>query len=618
MAYSIDHLRTAGKITVYTTLIGVVAFAVVFMFNIGERHVKEAVAQDIATTSVTVLNIAPQWTASSTELIESSSDNPTNEGDAVSWVAVGTDSNAEDYWLLICSNSATPTANSSAPPTCHPSAVQWARSATTTSGTQALAATTTTASTSPFAGESFPWFGFICDGNAISPRCNTSYSQGTNATNSSPFEVNHRPTFTAFVSPVSGNPGQTVTFTSTSDDDDVSGTPDTVFLTVCATAGFATTTNTCTGTTLATSTAYVSANATSTYTIVIPTQDTNYSVFPYIIDQHGLEALGGQQGVAGTLTVNNVAPVVTANLISLVQPTVTDLYLTVEAGETTGFRLSFVTEDDNSCDAIGGGLGDEVVDYELSIYRSGVGSTTCAVSAGSYNANSCYPSGVGTSVWNLTCTASTTTCTGATDVDMTWNCTFPLWYIADPTDGTATSTQYSTQNWLAQVQGVDDDGATGTPSESASGVEVRSFLAFALNTLSIPYGSLEPGQETPTLVATTTVAATGNVGVDKDVIGTDMCTTYSGLTPCNVSASSTIPAFEQVFATSTVTYAQGTRIKATSTTFVDINVHKSISTSTPTTSNAYWGIRVPSSISLAGDYTGENTFTARVSEQTDW
>ena len=112
MSYSIDHLRTAGKITVYTTLIGVVAFAVIFIFNIGEQQIKEAVAQDSATTTVTVLNIAPSWTASTTEVISSSTTTPTDAGNVVSWTAIGTDSNAENYWLLICSTSATPTPNS--------------------------------------------------------------------------------------------------------------------------------------------------------------------------------------------------------------------------------------------------------------------------------------------------------------------------------------------------------------------------------------------------------------------------------------------------------------------------------------------------------------------------
>jgi hypothetical protein len=624
MSYNTDNLRTAGKITVYTALMGVLVFAVVFIFNLGEKQVKQADAQSNATTSVTVLNTPPLWTATTTELIESSQTNPTNEGNTVSWIAVGTDSNSENYHLLICSTSVAPaTTTGGNPPSCGAGATQWAVSASTVSGAQATAATTTLASTSPFAGESFEWFAWICDANALSSRCNSTYTQGTDATNTSPFEVNHRPSFTVFTDPVVGNPGQSVTFYSSSTDDDISGPDDQVYLTVCAIAGFSTTTG-CTGTTLATSTVYVDNHASGTYTIIIPTQDQNYDVYPYIMDSHGLEASGGEQGQASTLTVNNVAPTVDGAFISLTQPVTTDMLLTVASGETTGFVMSFVTSDDNSCDAPGGlNAFDEIQGYNLSLYRNGggVSSTTCDASS-IFNPNSCYPSGVAPTAWNLTCTASSTTCTGSSDTTMLWECTFPLWYIADPTDGTATSTQYSTLSWAAQVRGRDDDAAVGAYSESTNPVDVKSFLAFALNTLSIPYGSLEPGQKTPLLVATTTIAATGNVGLDKDVQGQSMCSTYTNASPCLPSDTSTIPEDEQVFATSTITYddaeALGYTLSSTTAKEIEINVPKSTATSTQATANAYWGIRVPGTITFAGSYTGENTFTARVGESVNW
>lgn len=615
MSYHTDHLRTAGKITVYTTLLGLVVFACIFIFNVGETQIKQAKADNSATTTVTVLNTAPAWTASTTEQIESSATNPTNAGDQVKWQAIGTDSNGEDYYLLICSTNATPTANSNAAPNCGIGATQWAVSTATISGTLAQVATTTTTN-APFSGESFPWFGYICDGNAGTPRCSTTPTQGLNATNSSPFEINHRPSFTVFSDTSPANPGQVVTFMSTSSDSDVSGTPDTVKLIVCATAGFSTTTDTCTGTTLASTTVPVSANATATYTIVIPTQDTNYGAFGYVVDNHGFEASGGAEGTDSTLTVNNVAPTVSGATISLAQPTTTDIVLTTEAGQTTGLVMSFTTTDNNSCDAVGGGSADEITGYALSLYRSGVGSTTCTTAAGSYNPNNCYPSGVATTTWNLSCTPSVASCSGSSDTDMTWSCTFPMWYVADPTD--ASTTPYYSQNWLAQVQGIDDDSATGTLSQSTVGVEVKSFLAFALNTLSIPYGALEPGQQTDPLVATTTLSATGNVGLDTDVTGESMCTTYAPGSPCPSSATSTIPEDEQRFATSTTSYASATTLSSTTPKEIEINVHKSTSTTTPTTSSAYWGIRVPGTITYAGSYTGENTFTVILGESSEW
>lgn len=616
MSYNTDHLRTAGKVTVYTTFLGVVVFAIVFIFNIGEQSVKHAGAQSNATTSVTVQNTAPLWTASTTEFVESSTNSPTDAGNVVSWRAVGTDSNGEDYWLLICNTSATPTPTSGGAPTCT-SGVQWARSGTTTSGTQAIAATTTADGWV----ESNAWFGWICDGNAGTPRCSSTSTQGTNATNSSPFEVNHRPLFTIFNDTSPANPGQTVTFTSTSSDTDISGTADTVKLIVCGSAGFATTTNTCTGTLLASSTVFVAANASSSYTIVIPTQDTNYSAFGYVIDNHGFESTSTAQGTDTTLTVGNVAPSISSSTISLAQSTSsTNMILTVASGQTTGFTLSFTVSDNNSCDAVGGNSYDEIATSSLSIYRSGVGQSNCLATT-TLNANNCYTSGTPTTTWNLACTASSTSCTfglDGTDVDTVWNCTFPLWHIADPTDGTATSTQFSTNNWVAQVRPVDNNGLSGVYVQSSSGVEVQSFLSFALNTLSIPYGSLEPGQQTDPIVATTTLSATGNVGLDQDVTGQSMCTTYTGSTLCPNSATSTIPASEQVVATSSRAYAQATAISSTTPLEVEINVPKSTATSSNASANAFWGIRVPGTVTFAGSYTGENTFTARVGESSAW
>ncbi|HEX4799314.1 MAG TPA: hypothetical protein VFV22_02125 [Candidatus Paceibacterota bacterium] len=613
MSHHTDHLRTAGKITVYTTFLGIIVFAFIFVFNIGEQSIKHADAQDTATTSVTVLNTPPLWTSDAHEAIESSSNNPTNAGDTVSWSAVGTDSNGENYWLLVCSTNATPTPNSNAAPTCS-SGIKWAVSSVTTSGQTATAATTTLASWS----EVNTWFAWICDGNAGTPRCNNTYKQGTNATNSSPFEVNHRPSFTALSDNSPANPGQVVTFTSTSADTDVSGTADRVKLFVCSTASFNTTTNTCDATTLASTTVFAASNATSTYTIVIPTQDQNYGAFGYVIDSHGFEASGGSQGADSVLSVNNVAPTVAGATVSLVQASGTDMYLTQEASTTQGFTLSFIASDNNSCDAAGGGAADEVTGYNLSIYRSGIGPSSCFATS-TLNANNCYPSGAAPTAWNLSCTASTTSCTGATDTTIVYNCTFPLWYVADPTDGlNGSSTIYFAQDWRAQVKTTDDDGLSGPYGQSTTGVEVKSFLAFALNTLSIAYGSLEPGQNNPFLSATSTVLATGNVGVDKNVEGESMCNGFSQASPCAPSATSTIPESEQHFGISQLAYGSGTSLSSTTPQLVNINVPKSTATSTQATANAYWGIRVPGSITYAGSYTGLNTFYVVLSDPSQW
>ncbi|MDB9944457.1 hypothetical protein OAD26_00460 [bacterium] len=608
------QLRTAGKITVYTSLVGVLVFAFVFIFNLGATEIKEADAQSKASTTVTVLNTPPEWTVDAEELGGSSVTTPTNAGDTVSWTAVATDANAEDYYLLICSTSNAASATSGGAPTCN-GGVQWAVSGTTTSGTASVAATTTADGWA----ESNIWYAFVCDGNAGTPRCSATSTQGSGTT-SSPFEVNHRPTFDVdtFVNDGAADPGAVVTFSSTSDDPDISGVNDTVRLFVCSTNSFNTVTDECDALTLASTTVPgPETDAGATYQLNAVIQDQDYDAFGFVIDNHGFESVGGATGQNATITVNNVAPTISAATVSLVQATTTDMELTVATGETTGFTLEFITSDNNSCDAVGGTLGDEVDDFELSIYRSGV--AACDVDdPNHYDPNDCYTSAVAASTWNLTCTASTTTCGGTSDPTMEWDCTFPLWYVADPTDGTATSTQYSAENWLAKVKPIDDDLASTSPTVASAGVEVTSFLAFSLNTPTIPYGQIAPGDQTDPLPATTTLAATGNVGLDTNVEGESMCTTYTTGNPCPNSSSSTIPAREQVFATSSVAYADATALSSTTIQEIEINVPKSTATTSQATNDAYWGIRVPASVTFAGDYTGENTFYAKVGEQVDW
>lgn len=609
MSYSTDNLSDAGKITVLTAFLGVIIFVGVFLLNVGGHQFKEVSAASTATTSVTVVNTPPVWTQNAGEEFESSTSSPTDAGQQVSWTAIGTDPNGERYYLLICSTVATPTANANAAPACDTPSHQWGVSASTTSGVLARAATTTLAS---FA-ESNAWFGWVCDSNPTSPRCSTTYTQGSNAT-SSPFEVNHRPVFTAYTNTSPGIPGASITFYSTSSDSDVSGIADQVKLIVCNANDYSTTTDLCgAGGTLASST-FFAANASTTYTIVIPTQDQNYTAYGYVVDNHNFEASGGAQGTSATLTVSNVAPTVTPALININGGS--DMTLTVAANQTPGFTLQFTVIDNNSCQAVGSTS--EITGYIASVYRSGIGDAVCDGSAGAYNANNCYPSGVATSTWNLNCTLDVSSCSGPLDTSAVYNCTFPLWYIADPTDGTATSTQYPTQNWLASVQAADNNFATGTKASSTNPVEVRSFLAFALNTLTIPYGSLQPGSQTDPIVSTTTLASTGNVGIDQNLAGESMCPTYGSATHCPNSATSTIDANEQVYGTSTVAYAGGVALSSTTPTFLNLKGPKSTSTSTPATKNAYWGIKVPSAITYAGNYTGENTFYAVSGAAANW
>jgi hypothetical protein len=616
------YLRTAGKITVLTSLIGVVVFAFVFILNLGAQELQQVEAQGVATTSITVLNTPPQWVVDAEELFESSTTTPTNSGDSVSWSATGADSNGAPYFLLICDTPNTPTANAAAdggslgtePPDCSAtSTVQWAVSTSTLSGSQA----SISAATSEGFTEANNWYAWICDDDPVSPRCSVTYRQGTSTT-ASPFIVNHRPVLVEFSDDSPGLPGNPVTFFATSTDPDVLGAADTIQLHVCSTASFSATSTSCNATTLASST-FAATQQSGVYTIVIPTRDQNYGAYGYIVDNHNHVGSGGLQGADSVLTVANATPFVLNSDITINDGA--DMTLTVAGGQTTGMELYFNASDNNSC--LNAASGDELVGYEVSVFRSNLpgGWENCDAS-GEHDPNDCYTSSVPTTTWNIACTASSTSCSGATDLTMRFDCTFPLWYIADPTDGGATNTVYFATDWSAAVAAVDDNFATGTLATSSIAQDVVSFLALVLDTAAIPFGSLEPGERTDPLLATTTVRAVGNVGMDQMLSGQAMCGTYTSAVTCPNSASSTIQANYQVFATSSVTYgsasSSGFVLSSTTPVELEVDIKKSTSTSIQALGVTYWGIEVPTAITLAGAYTGENTFTAKTAEPADW
>jgi hypothetical protein len=292
-----------------------------------------------------------------------------------------------------------------------------------------------------------------------------------------------------------------------------------------------------------------------------------------------------------------------------------NIVLTTQAGQTASYTLSFLIRDGNSCRNIGD-TANEITGFTASVFRSGLGTSTCDGTPGSYNPNNCYPSSVATTTWNLVCTASSTSCTGVGDPDQLYTCTFPLWYVAEPTDE-PTFAIASGQTWTAAIQGIDNNNATGTKTIAATGVGLISYTAINLLTAEIPFGALEPGTNTGTLRASTTAQAVGNTGINQNLSGLGMCPGFTTLTPCPVSASSTVPVGEQEFGTSTLAYGSGIDLAST-TQLLEIRIPKSTSTSTPDSRPTYWGINVPASITVAGAYTGLNTFAAVTSNGANW
>jgi hypothetical protein len=187
--------------------------------------------------------------------------------------------------------------------------------------------------------------------------------------------------------------------------------------------------------------------------------------------------------------------------------------------------------------------------------------------------------------------------------------------MADPTDGTATSTQYYNQAWAAAAQATNYLGSAGVTTQSASTNTVMSFLASQLNTPGISFGALAPGSTTPTTSATTTLSELGNVGLNEQLYGTSMCSNYPG---CPVSTTSTIPVNQLVFASSVVAYGSGFTLAVNPGTLFSIQIPKSTSTATSSLGTTFWGISIPSTIQLSGAYTGQNTFVAVRSAPSTW
>lgn len=608
------HL-TAGKVTLFTIFAGGFVFLSVFSFISLEVGVKR-VSADNVTTSVRILNTPPQWTVDAQEEFESSVTVPSNVGTTTSWIGTGTDSNNDNFYLLVCKTNTAPTAHSAAPPTCGGgNGNQWAVSPSTASAAQARAATTTW--------EVFPesnvWYAWICDDNSSLAQCNATPKQGTGST-ASPFIVNHPPVFASISNDGPKNPGQSVTWTSGSYDTDTL-TTNTVRLIVCKASDFVAATARCgVGGTWATSTLAASNAATSTF-FAIPYQDKTYNAFVYLVDAFNLAATSTVEGTNSTFAISDIAPSISAATVSLVNTSGSgNLTLTVPNGKTTGFKVQFQVDDNNSCLNASGG--NEIANIITDVYRSGVTQASCQTS-GNFNSNSCYPSA--SPYTDFSCTQDGGSCSGASDTSSTWTCNFGFWYNADPTDGTLSSdTQYFGQNWLASVQAGDDNFATSTLTESSTGNELVSFLAFDVPETSIYFGALQPGDTTDPLATTTVLKAIGNVGLDQTVYGDTMCTTWSAPDSCDtngISSANDITVVNQKIATSTVAYASSFAYALSgSTTPVSVAIHvlKTTATDTPQTKTNYWGISIPIALQVAGNYTGQDTITAVKSNPSNW
>ena len=632
-----DWLRTpemsAGKITLFTILTGAIVTVMTFgaYFQLGAGWVSASTGTSTVVTSVTVLNVPPVWTVDAHESTESSTSTPTQSGYTLQWLGTGTDSNGDQYYLLICygtSTTAAPTPHASgAAPTCGSGAVQWAISPYTTSGQPAVAATTTI-ETFPFNQESNNWYAWICDAAALNPSCNSASEQGyeygaangNDFTKISPFVINHPPVFSAVVNSGATLPGGSISWTVTATDTDVIRGGDLVTFWACKSASFAT--STCVGglaNTWASSTPVHLNPATST-TIVIPTQDKIYNAYVYIQDSAGHQATSTLEGSNVPFTVLNATPTV-SNVTFTSTSSATDIQLFRPHATSGPYYVEFTVTDTNSCQ--NASAGNEIVSATTSVYRSATAINTCIASS-SMNANSCYPSADPQT--QIVCTQDTSGaitgngCSGPTDTTVGWYCTVPIWYNADPTDA---GSVFAGQSWFASVAVMDDQFATSTTATS-TGTTMDKFLAFAVSTTSIAYGGLQPNNFTPYLVQSNNLLEYGNTGMDEMLYGDRMCTNWSSQDSCDSghTAADSIPVLNQHYsATSSNPFADPLSFALTSSSspsILALHVPKTTATSSPNTKNTYWGINVPAAITTSGAYTGQNTIGAVVSISSYW
>jgi len=260
--------------------------------------------------------------------------------------------------------------------------------------------------------------------------------------------------------------------------------------------------------------------------------------------------------------------------------------------------------DNNSCQNISSG--NEISSAVTHVRMSELIQTSCDGDVDDDN-NSCYANAqTGT---DGSC-IQTGSCGGTSDTDIEWTCTFPLQYHAD---STVTGTPKVSYNWIAAIKATDDDTEdTGLIDSTTYSNEMDKFMAYDLTTASIAYGTVAPNNDSSE--KTTTVEATGNVGLDENLSGgisngKGMCTDYP---TCSGSYINTV---QQVYnLTSAQGWAAGTALSYTAAE-TELNCDKTTITGTPATANTYWYLRIPAG-QAAGSYTGQNIIEGKVNNET--
>ena len=225
------------------------------------------------------------------------------------------------------------------------------------------------------------------------------------------------------------------------------------------------------------------------------------------------------------------------------------------------------------------------------IYRSGVsGGSGCST-----DENNCY---------QVSC--ATSSCAGDS---CNVTCSFDVWFNADPTDGEigqSNETPWSSEYWVAWIQGTDHQSTSGSATNTDQEIEVLSLLALEV-TESIDYGdNMLPGDRNDPLDKSTNVRSTGNCSLDLNLYGNHMT---AGLYY--------IPVSQQRYSTSSVGYSSAYSLTTSTDNELELNLGKTTSHSSPQNTDVWWGIEIPVPQPV-GDYSGVNTFMGKKNEASSW
>lgn len=208
------------------------------------------------------------------------------------------------------------------------------------------------------------------------------------------------------------------------------------------------------------------------------------------------------------------------------------------------------------------------------------------------NAEECTPND------NNCYSAASCSLSGCSGSSCTATCSINMQFHADPTD----SGTYAAQYWLAWVKATDSSSAENSAFSANDITDVNSLIALNVSS-PLAYGTLLPGENTGSSNATTTITNTGNITIDGEVSGTDLCSDYPTCSGVTIQVSN------QKYSLNGFTYTSGGISLSTTPSGLQINLAKPSSAPSNSTASLYWGIALPSQIG-AGNYTGANSIIA--------